>query len=617
MQVYLDGHTFELKPSTGVTRTPLVEWPDNIRLDGQQRQKDRAYLSSWYIDSWKNGLGIQKQNVDLAEHNYRLWDAENVDTRWPNSIILSPAFNTCTLVPSRGDLDLHFNYNNQLYFVETNRRGSQGIFFGGYAYGFSVPNTIGSFSVVATAGVEGSLFQSGNIAAIRSFGQYIVIAPQVGAASFVRVATLGGVPTVTGSTASATVPTFSRIQIGDMGGTVHISLYMSGLPQTRLYIMNQDVNSLVNVASLNMAIGSYLSPLETDGITMYADLPQGFYDFDTAPGKVIDSQRSEDINPIQAMFRNELYFKNKTSLLHYDGAVIDSVGYDLADGLPSDKLGEITGLTSSWKWLFAAVKGATYSHILTMDENHVWQYYTRIPSAGLWVRELFLSSAPDGIDRLWCLFSNYAFPGYFLNPMVNPLQAGTYAFVPTGHFTPPIYDAGMADIQAAFYDTAFSCDAIGSNQITALYGLNGDSPITTLGVVASISQTLKYGSPYGVQAIRIQPKIILSNAGVAGTTPVFNKATIHYLKDPDRRQSFDFTIDLQETSRDAAKPVEAILGTLSSIMNSKVLMPFWYGQVGTKAVKIIDIPAEERVDSGKIMEGERTGFIRLRVAEIV
>ena len=46
-------------------------------------------------------------------------------------------------------------------------------------------------------------------------------------------------------------------------------------------------------------------------------------------------------------------------------------------------------------------------------------------------------------------------------------------------------------------------------------------------------------------------------------------------------------------------------------------MPFWYGQVATKYVKVLNNPFAEEVRKQDIFEGERTGFTKLTVAEIV
>jgi len=619
MKVFLDGHQFELKSDTGVIRTPLVDFPANIRLDGQQQRKDRTLLSSWAIDRWSGGLGIERLNVDVASSLYRYWDAENVDTRWSGQIILSPAFNTVTPVPSRGDVNVPLLYSDDLYFIESaNTGGSESGYDSiGVAYKFVAPNTLGSN---VNLGIARGSFGVGSVSVSKAFGLKIVAVahiedPNVGREDRVfHIASLGAVASYhydLNQQAGAIKP-----KIEDLGGTPHI-LHYSPEKETVQFVIGDDaLTTYSTVASLSAVIGSYLAPLETDGLTMYAQLPQGVYNFDATPAKIIDTQRSMDKNVSQVLFQNYLHFKNKYSLMRYDGTDVLSVGYDLEDGLPSDKWGQITAQTSTWKYLFAAVRGATYSHILTMDRDYAWQYYARMPSPDLWVRDMFLSDSPDGYDRLWCIYGNYGKPGYFLNPMVNPLQAATYSFVGIGDFTPPIFDGGMGEEKGAFYDITLTTDKVNPNAITVAYALDGATSFTDLGTVATTTETLVFGSPYGLEGYRIQPRFTLSNVAVAGTTPVFRQAIIHYLKDPDKRESFDFTVDLERTARDAGKPVEAILGTLSAIMNKKPLMPFQYGQVATKAVKVLDIPSSEEVEEDRVYGSERIGEVRIKVAEI-
>lgn len=626
MNITLDGQRYELKAGGVITRTPLMEWPENTRFDGQQQRKDRRWLSSWNISNWAGGLGIERQNVALPAHSNRLWDVENVDTRWSFGIPLSPALNTCTVNPSRSDLDLELPYLDQLYFCETNYQGTTWNQPVSIAYKFTPPFTLGSFLQVAQsqASTSGDIRGIGSLFSVRAFGTKIAFTARESNRSndaFFTVPIMGvGVGSGVGAgglgfpSGNAGAP---NPQIGDMGGTLYLTYYHSGTNKMHFYLSDTGIGTLHSVGTIDTVIGSYLAPLETDGVKMYACLPQGIYNFDDTPSVIIDTSRSQEKQPRQVMFENYLYFKNKYALMKYDGTDVTSEGYDKDDGLPSDKWGEITAMTSSYKYIFAAVKGATYSHILARDTDSNWQYYARIPTAGVWVKRLFLSNANDGIDRLWCIFGSYGYPGYFLNPMVNPLQAGTYSYVPTGHFTPPIYDGGMSEENGAFYDMSITADAVGSNYITTYYGLNGASPITTLGVVATTPQTFKYGSPYGLEGYRIQPKFILSRADTAGTTPVFREATIHYLKDPNKRETFDFTVDLDETANIERKSAEAIVGSLDYVRDKKTLVPFWYGQIATKNVKILDIPSEEEVEGGKIYEGEREGFIRLRVATIL
>jgi len=352
---------------------------------------------------------------------------------------------------------------------------------------------------------------------------------------------------------------------------------------------------------------------------MYAQLPDGVYDFDDTPSKIVDTERVQDFNCVIEMFRQELYFKSKNSTLRYDGADLTSVGYDQKDGLSSDKIGQITAMCSSYKFLFAAVKGATYSHILSYDkDNSAWQYYSRIPTAGLWVRRMVLSDSPDAIDRLWVLYGNYAYPGYYLNPLTNPLQAATYAYVGTGHFTPPIYGGDLPEEGGAFYDVKYDLNGMGgSNIITSYYGINGANPVSTLGVVATTNFTHIMGSPYGVEANRIQPKFMLAGAN-SGTTPIYKSAVFHYLKDPTKRSIFDFSIDIDKSAQQGVRSREAVIGSLNYELSKRTLMPFWYGQMGTVNVKAMDMPFAEKVPNENApLFAQREGIVQVRLAEIL
>ena len=620
MRVFLNGNQYELQAGTGVARSPIVEFPDNIRLDGQQQRKDRRLLSSWAIDRWSGGLGLERMNVDVAAHRYRLWDAENVDTRWETSISLSPAFQTCTIVPSRGDLDIAFNYLGDLYFAETQRQNF-------HAFKFSPPLTIGSLiQIIANSsfGSLNALLPMGGTLVAFTHGSLVGTVAQM---MLVPIPTLGspsGGPAL--YMGAANLPRFS--QLSELGGTMHLLSYTEA-NLVRFDLVNQSLGAFTRTLGVAAVVGTYLPPLVTDGLTMYAQLPQGIYNFDASPNILIDTSRSIEKNGAMAILGQDLYFKNKKSFIKYSqaGDEIVNVGYDREDGLPAEKFGEITALCSTFKWAFAAVKGGTYSHILTYDKKQdAWQYYSRIPSAGLWVKELFMSDSPDNIDRLWVLFSNYKYPGYFYNPVVNPAKAGTYSFIPagTGHVTFPIFDGGMAEEPGAFYDLTFNgwTHRVGgqANEMQVYYGLDEAAPSTSLGVVSSTSvvkrQQFLIGSPYGLEGYKIQPRFLYISQ-TQGTSPIFNSSIIHYLKLPKTREQFDFTIDLKQTAISEVRPLEAIIGSLDFERNSRTLLPFWYGAIATKAVKVLEAPVTEDLPHANIFEGERGGFVRIRCVEII
>ncbi len=639
MRIFLNGNTYHLVPNTSVTRTPMVEWPDNTRLDGQQKRKDRRLLSSLAIDRWSNGLGLERMNVDVISNQYRLWDVENCDTRYPSHIIRSPEFQTCTIVPSRADLALHMDYIGELYFVETEHSTTTasenvGIPEMGYAYQFTPPFTIGSYRTLMSSRFFGQTNQKtiGSTVAIKDFGGKIAaimwggIVPSGGAPGatlgprLVTVSTLGaqmdGTTWAGAESMGGTYHITRFSHIVELGGTIHVLDYRDD-EKVHFSILDQAFANIDEVKAEPVTVGTYLAPLISDGATVYANLPLGVYNFQAIPQIVVDTDRARDKNNAMTLFQNQIYFKNKKALLKYDGTDIESIGYDREDGLPSDKWGEITAMASSWKYNFLAVQSDTFTNIFTQDVNNIIQYYARIPTTGVWVREMFLSDTPDGIDRLWCIFGSYGYMGYFLNPMVNPAQAATYAYVPTGHFTPPIFDGGMAEENGAFYDQIITADGIGANdKITSFYGLEGANPTVTLGVVATSPQQFIYGSPYGLEGYRIQPKFMLTGTSTS-PNPKYRDSILHYLKIPGEREVFDFVIDLEETATIESRPLEAVIGSLNSERQQRVLIPFWYGQVATKAVQVLNMPALEDIEEDEIFSGERSGQIRVQLGEIL
>lgn len=629
MKIWLDGQEYTLRADTGVNRSPMVEWPDNTRLDGQQYRKDRRRISTWVIDDWSGGFGVEVCNVNDATTMNSFWDCENLDTRFPRQITLSPAFVECTLVPSRGDLDHHFVFGNQLFFAESQRAGTAviGSFNnnGAVCYKYDGNKTIGSnTNLTPSYGIIGSL--NGIISSNNKLGIFLDVG---GERRYMCIPTLGGgVPTTWRGNIGTTGARYT--QMVSVGGTMQALDYDVLLGKYRFYMADQDLLNFAEVGSPGIigAIGTYLAPLVTDGADCYAALPDGVYDFDASPQAIIDSSRTQDLNPLLTNFGGYLHYKNKTSLLRYNGATVTSVGYDTRDGLPADKMGQITALCDTWKFLFAAVKGATYSHILSMDKDTLaWQYYARAPSVGMWVRDMFISNQPDGLDRLWLMFGNHANPGYFREPLINPTATGAYRFtesttpINSNYISFPKFDGGLAEEEGAFFDVGVTIDGIvgviADYKPNILYGVNEGSAVSTLGVIGTIGYTsFLMGSPYGVQARRVQVRLALGT-----TTPLLapnvRQAIVHYLKKPNIREEFDFEIDLRQTAVDKARALEDIIGSLNYERGVRTLMPFWYGGMPTKHVAVVDMPSVDDLTKDNIYQAERTGFVRVKVSEII
>jgi hypothetical protein len=621
MKVLLDGQQYTLKAGTGVNRVALTEYSDNVRLTGQQTRADRALLSSAVFDRWDGGLGIKQRNYADQSTMNRIWDVNNMDTRW-SSLFISPQFIVATVNPPL-DVSIPVQWRNNLYFFERGLLATKP-YMAGMAYQYTGSNVIASFSAIA--GTLETIWYR-DLQAAQAFGNHIALCfrrMDNNQTYISMIPTLGGTISADVKMLTANTPSLAP-QIGNYGGTVHVIAHDPVTGLVTMAIGNHDVASFSGVATLPQTVGSYLAPLVTDGLTMWASLEDGVYEFDTVPHKVIDTSQSRDKNPWQTNFRNNLYFKNNYSLIGYDGANLAPVGYDRDDGLVNTKWGQITAGVSSQKFIFAAVKGATYSQILTYD-GAAWQFYAQIPSPGLIVREMFLSNLPDGIDKLWCTFTVGTFnPGYFINPLTRPDTAGTYSHataigsVELSDVFFPWDDGGIPEEQAGYYKLTVTGGSINSSHIPVrvAVGFNGGWPGDVIGTAASDSTTLNICDPYGTYGYRIQVRLLPYNGSNLGGTPEIRSVIVNYLKIPDPRESFDFTIDLDETAVAEVKPLEAVIGSLNYVRSKRTLSPFFYGMMATKNVRILEQPSAEDVDKEDYFMGERGGFVRVRCAEII
>lgn len=621
MRVVLDGQIYALKAGTGVTRVALTEYQQNVRLQGQQTRSDRSNLSSIVYDRWDGGLGVYQRNYSDSRTMNRIWNANYVDTRW-SALMVSPKFIVASVDPPI-DASIPIEYLGNLYFLERGLTATKPYLLG-MAYKYAAPVTIASLTGLAGTGAADYRL---DLRAARAFGGKIGVVYRDMAANtmkFSHVATLGGSLNTTNMELGITsaVATLDP-EIGDFGGTPHVMAYDQVNGHVTMAISNQWFGSAAGVATIPQSIGSYLAPLVTDGLTMWANLADGVYEFDTVPHKVIDTSQSRDINPWQTLFRNYLHFKNHYSLMKYDGDEITPVGYDQFDGLPSDKWGQITAGVSSQQFMFAAVKGPNYSHILAYN-GAAWHYYAVIPTPGLTVKKLFLSNlGGDNVDKLWCVFNpgTYA-PGYFINPLTDPRLAGTYSHEMVigssfSNVTFPLDDGGIPEQSGGFYNAIVSGVNIGIFKATTLlYGIDGVAPVGTIGTFTADGETKTINDPVGTVGNKIWIKAALHNQPNGGT-PELRSIIVNYLKIPNSRESFDFTIDIDETARAEVKPTEAVIGSLNYLRSKRSLSPFFYGAMGTKNVLMMDVPAAEDVDKEQEFLGERSGFVRVRCAEII
>ncbi len=621
MKVYLDGQVYELAAGSAINRSPITEFVPNTRLTGQQARSDRTDLSSWVWNDWSGGMGseIMKNPQQVKMYHY----ASMLDTRWPSHIYIQPAIQIPDIVPSRGDLSTSFEWLGNLYFVTELPVGTSHIVF----KWFPGSNSLASYGNLYAIG---SMAWGGSLSAIhyvKNLGGtlgFISSNPGENCYRWLVTATLGGTISVPADangriTATYGVSTYPP-QVIDMAGTLHVLTFMPN--KISFSIGREDAGAPFDIVRvIPVMMGSYIAQLQTEGQNVYAQLPDGIYNFDLTPELIVSTERTLQKNGVTAMFRNRLHFAVGNSLMQYDGQDVYSVGYDRNDGLPFGWMGPVTAMVGAYRWLFTAVTGGSqYNKIMTMDENGIWQDYWEYLGANP-IKEMFFSNISDGIDRMWVRLVGNNKPYYLKYPFNEPLSVASYPQDASGFIVLPRFDGDMFEEKAGFYDTWCDVDSpvdiINPAQTTFKYGLDGSLPNTnTLGAFTQ-RQALVFGSPYGAEGYTIQPELDFASSTPNYNSPQFRQLIIRYLKVPKPREYWDFTIDLKKTAKEWVRPVDDVLGSLSYLQNKRILSPFWYDHVATKNVRVVTSPSKETTEDTKFVEGGRTGNISLRVSEVI
>ena len=621
MKVCLNGNFYELKAGTQIIRQALIEFPSHIRSVGQQKRDDRTLISNWNIKQWNEGFGIYKMDSDDEGQRASFWDSE-LDTRTPGQIILGAQPIHCTIDPAPGiELRHLFVWQNNIHFMTATAEG------GWIVYQFTPPSTIGSLSWLETWTPTASRQPIGGIL---GYNKWIYYTHATGA-ELVQMAR--NIPSLA---YTATPPalvldqtTFIKDRsdcdikvVLNQNNAAELAVYGVGTSGDGIYQRHTNITDNLNFKNnrilSSQPVPTQISPIAPAGDAVYLFTPNFIYDVfpSGAPDLLLDTSQTKDNEALGDVFGNNIIVKNFEQLLaiNPNNLTITDIGLTADEGLPTAKRGEITAMCQSWSTLFAAVQ-VNNPYIYTYDAAG-WHFLAKVPSIGAVVRRMYLTTEPDDIRRLWLLYRS-GNPNYILNPLYNPLTSATYCYATGGYLDFPTFDGGMAEIDAGFFDWTINLERIGTPHTTELlYGLDYTVPTQSLGNVATNSHQFILGSPYGVVGRRIQPRLSLTSTST-GTTPIIKDLMLHYLKLPKTRETFTFTIDLQETAIRENRPLEALIGSLINVRDSKTLLPFWYGRMGTKNIKVLEMPALEELEAENIYESERQGMVTVRLAELI
>jgi len=298
------------------------------------------------------------------------------------------------------------------------------------------------------------------------------------------------------------------------------------------------------------------------------------------------------------VYNGSMVFQVQDALLAYsaDGSVTD-LGMNMFSGMPSDKQGNVEALCSSIRHLFAAVNQTGIRQIFSFD-GIGWHWFGDTPTMGNTATSfgwLNMITNPSGTPQLMLNVEGDATSYVWDYPDSNllyPPEGGTASFETTSKLITPEFDGGLPNQKGVAYGLSVEGIFGAGRTATISYSTYGGAASwTALGQATTTGRVSFAFGTLGVPHDKIQFKFDLT--GNATQTPVIRTAVLDYLKFPDVRDVYTFTVDLVKTYAGNLASVQTGLDALETIRDAYEMTPFRYGTMATINVKVLEMPAKE------------------------
>ena len=124
MKIVLNEHEYELREGRFVTREPLDEFPEHLRLTGQQERGGRVLMSNWWIENFESGFGCEKMDINSERQKSSFWDSE-ADTSIRGQICLPAKSQRASVGLGASYFPRWlYNYGGSLYGLNVNATGA-------------------------------------------------------------------------------------------------------------------------------------------------------------------------------------------------------------------------------------------------------------------------------------------------------------------------------------------------------------------------------------------------------------------------------------------------------------------------------------------------------------
>lgn len=384
--------------------------------------------------------------------------------------------------------------------------------------------------------------------------------------------------------------------------------------------------------------------LDTDGSTVvYMGAQEGVWLIDLAAGTaelVITMAVAAENGKRLVAHNGSLYipvdhgdaapFGMKRITISGTDRIIEDVGLDVVQGIPSNLLGKVQWCTSIGPWLFVAIKGngaSRTARILALSG---------IPGEG-WQNVYKHGSANDPITWLGGSGNDLLFqegglaltdPGNSkrLDNMFAPPNSGlTFVYDSVGDLELPDFGGDAPSESGGFLQAQIDAlDLVdAAEEIHFEYGLNGATPTTDdTNTLNSTNRKVGLGtSSRGLSARTIRTNWEFNRGGTTGNTPKVSELVLLFRKEPANLHGWEVEIDLEETARQfPRRGIAVLLSELNTVETSNTLVPFQLATDDTERQVEMVAPAY-----GWWLEGRqggqsyayRAGIMQIKIEEVV
>lgn len=615
MQIQLGSHTFELASGTFVTKQPLIEYPQHLRTTGQQERGGQTLMSNWWLENFESGYNTDR--IDLASERMKssFWDS-TADTIHrgqvtnPREPIAIPA--ATYTVPFAV-----YEWDNETFGIVRHSGGFTQRNFGYYRADYG--------DILKYSGTSWEYYGSMQVSSL-----------DITKTNFARnIDYVGGRPALTMFWGSA--GNYDREQVVVLTPTPALYEGVTGLSSARYFdrwVWANTTQAVVGVPTtqtslLAFADGGTIGPrtyfghgggLQNMRMFQGQDGYEGLFLFyrnkitcwenffynrdeneiDSSEIPYLDLFGLEDENNMDdvVVFNGNLCFQVQDALLAYapDGSVMD-IGMNMFSGMPPDKQGKIEALCSSVRHLFAMLNQNGVRQIYCFD-GQGWHWFGQTPTMNNTATSfgrMFMVTHPSGRSQLMALAEGNATAYAFDYPDANPVwlpDGATLGFATVSSLVTPEFDGGLPNQKGVAYKLSVEGDFDADNTVSCYYSTLGRATgWASLGQATQGGRTTFDFGTLGLPHDIIQFKFDF--AGSATTTPILRTAVLDYLKFPDVRDVYTFTVDLVKTYNENLASVQSGLDSLASIRDSFEMVPFKYGDNATVNVKVLEMPAQE------------------------